>query len=398
MDCNERQPKMPANRDQTTRAGRFVTQQPGPEGFRAFIPAPLPPDPQLNLGGAIQALLEKASTALGRLDGITLLLPDPGLFLYSYVRREAVLSSQIEGTQSTLSDLLLFENDAVPGVLSADLGEVSNYSAAMQHGLDRLRDGFPLTLRLIREIHEVLVTGHRGGDMTPGAFRTSQNWIGGTRPGNAVFVPPPAHEVLPALGDLEKFLHDQTLDLPILVRAGLAHAQFETIHPFLDGNGRVGRLLITVLLCESGTLSQPLLYLSLYLKQHKARYYEALQRVRTHGEWEEWIAFYLEGIAVVATEATSTARRLIGIFETDRQAIQASGRAVHAPLAIHSLLMRRVATTITAAAKSANVSFPTASTAMRRLVALGIAREVTGKSRDQLFVYDKYLAALADAL
>lgn len=380
----------------TQRAGRFVTQQAGPDGYKAFIPAPLPPNPPLELTGGIQNALERASTALGRLDGITLLLPDPGLFLYTYVRKEAVLSSQIEGTQSTLSDLLLFENEAVSGVPSADVGEVSNYSAAMQHGLDRLRGGFPLTLRLIREIHAVLVKGLRGGDKTPGEFRTSQNWIGGTRPGNAVYVPPPPHELIPALDNLEKFLHNETLGLPILVRAGLAHAQFETIHPFLDGNGRVGRLLITFLLCESGTLSQPLLYLSLYLKQHKQRYYEALQRIRTHGEWEEWLLFYLEGVAAVATEATSTARRLIDVFEEDRKTIQAIGRASHTPLVIHDLLKKRVATTMTAAAKAAKVSFPTASTAMQRLVRLGVVKEITGKSRAQVFVYERYLSALAD--
>lgn len=378
------------------RAGRFITQQGGPEGFRAFIPAHLPPNPTLEPRGELQTALERASTALGRLDGITLLLPDPGLFLYMYVRKEAVLSSQIEGTQSTLSDLLLFENEAVPGAPTSDVGDISNYGAAMQHGLDRLRGGFPLSLRLIREIHAVLVTGLRGSDKTPGEFRTSQNWIGGTRPGNAVFVPPPPHEIMPALDNLEKFLHDESLGLPILVKAGLAHAQFETIHPFLDGNGRVGRLLITFLLCESGALSQPLLYLSLYLKRHKQRYYEALQRVRTHGEWEEWLLFYLEGVAAVATEATNTARRLIDVFESDRKAIQAIGRASHTPLVIHDILKKRAATTMTAAAKAAHVSFPTASTAMQRLVRLGIVREITGRARDQVFVYDKYLTALSD--
>lgn len=350
----------------------------------------------MTLDSEAQVALERASRALGRLDGITLLLPDPALFLYTYVRKEAVLSSQIEGTQSTLSELILFENEAAPGAPSSDVLEVSNYSAAMQHGLDRLKAGYPLTLRLIREIHAILVRGIRGGDKTPGEFRASQNWIGGSRPGNAEFVPPPPHEVLPAMSNLEKFLHRDDLALPTLVKAGLAHAQFETIHPFLDGNGRVGRLLITFLLCADGVLAQPLLYLSLYLKKNKQRYYEALQRVRTHGAWEEWLRFYLEGIEEVALEAAATARKLIALFQADRERIQGIGRAAPTALLVHDHLTRRAATTITAAAARAGVSFPTASAALQRLRDLGIVREATGRPRAQLFVYHKYLAALND--
>ncbi|HEU4587025.1 MAG TPA: Fic family protein [Gemmatimonadales bacterium] len=370
-------------------------QQAGPDGYSAFIPEPLPPVPSLDQRGDIHTALERASRELGRLDGITLLLPDPGLFLYTYVRKEAVLSSQIEGTQSTLSDLLLFENEAVPGVPTEDVTEVSNYRAAMQHGLDRLTGGFPLSLRLIREIHAILVRGTRGGDKTPGEFRKSQNWIGGSRPGNAVFVPPPPHAMMQALGDLEKFLHSDD-GIPVLLKAGLAHAQFETIHPFLDGNGRVGRLLITFLLCQGGILSQPLLYLSLYLKENRQQYYDTLQRVRTHGEWEEWLRFYLKGVAEVASQATVTARRLIELFEADRLKIQKLGRAANTALLIHEALKRRAATTIGAVAKEVRVSFPTASANLQRLEKLKIVREITGRSRDQIFLYDNYLQILND--
>ena len=381
----------------SSRAGRFIVQQGGPDGFAAFVPAPLPPSPRLDPRPEIQLVLERASRELGRLDGMTLTLPDPDLFLYAYVRREAVLSSQIEGTQSSLSDLLLFENEAVPGVPRSDVVEVSNHIAAMQYGLKRIGEGFPLSLRLIREVHRKLVTGVRGGVQTPGEFRTSQNWIGGTRPGNAAFVPPPPHELMPALSDLERFLHARDDGISSLLRAGLAHAQFETIHPFLDGNGRVGRLLITLLLCEGGLLTRPLLYLSLYFKQNRERYYDALQRIRTHGEWEEWLLFYLEGVADVAAEATSTAQKLITIFEADRREIRKLGRAGHTTTLVHDVLKRRAATTISKAATGAGVSFPTASAALRRLEALGIVKEVTGRSRDQVFAYEKYLSTLGES-
>lgn len=386
-----------APRQVSTRAGTFVQQQSGPDGFAAFIPAPLPPNPPLQYNAQIQIALERASRALGRLDGVTFLLPDPGLFLYTYIRKEAVLSSQIEGTQSTLSDLLLFENEATPGTPLADVTEVSNYRAAMQHGLDRLNEGFPLSLRLINEIHQILVRGTRGGDKRPGQFRQSQNWIGGSRPGNAAFVPPPPHEVLPALSNLEKFLHDEHDGIPTLLRAGIAHAQFETIHPFLDGNGRVGRLLITFLLCEKGVLGQPLLYLSLYLKRNRARYYEALQRIRSHGEWEAWVLFYLEGVHDVALEAADTAKRLIQLFEQDRQAIQRVGKGAASALKIHEILKRRAVTTISAAAEAADVSFPTASSALKTLARLEVVREITGRSRDRVYLYSKYLDALNDS-
>lgn len=379
-----------------TRAGRFVTQQSGPAEYLAFIPAPLPPDPPVAFTPPLQAALERASRALGRLDGITVLLPDPALFIHMYVRKEAVLSSQIEGTQSSLSDLLLFESEAAPGAPLSDVQEIANYNRAMQHGLERLRGGFPLSLRLVREIHERLVEGTRGGSQTPGEFRRSQNWIGGSAPRNAVFVPPPPHELGPALANLERFLNAEPPEMPLLVRAGLAHAQFETIHPFLDGNGRVGRLLVTFLLCAGGALVQPLLYLSLHLKTHRARYYELLQRVRTHGEWEEWLLFFLDGVAQVSEQATDTARRLVSLFEADRQRILARGQGAASLLRVHDLLRQRAATTVTHAARETTLSFPTVATAMRTLETLGVAREVTGRQRDRIYVYDRLVAILSE--
>jgi Fic family protein len=287
-----------------------VVVQTGPDGYSAFIPAPLPPKPPLRIDAAMQALFDEANQALGRLDGVTLLLPDPGQFLYSYIRKEAVLSSEIEGTQSSLSDLLRFENEAVPGVPIDDVEETINYVAA-RHGLQPIDSGeLPLSNRLLREVHARLMAGVRGGERAPGEFRRSQNCLGGTPPGNARFVPPPPHEVPGAMSALEKFLHDDPEPTPILVKAALAHVQFETIHPFPDGNGRVGRLLITLLLCAEKVLQQSLLYLSLYFKQHRDAYYDHLQHVRTEGAWEEWLAFFLEGVIGVANSAIITARRI----------------------------------------------------------------------------------------
>src|SRR4051794_31055995 len=346
--------------DKSQRAGRFVPQSEGPEAYAAFHPRRLPPDPPLEIDHEIQDLLDQANQALGRLDGITLLLPDPDQFLYAYIRKEAVLSSQIEGTQSSLSDLLLFENDAVPGVALDDVEETSNYLAAMNHGLNRMySDEVPLSNRLLREVHARLMTGVRGGDKAPGEFRRSQNWLGGTRPGNARFVPPPPPEVVPAMSDLEKFLHDEPIPTPILVKAALAHVQFETIHPFLDGNGRVGRLLITLLLCAEGVLRQPLLYLSLYFKQHRDAYYEHLQRVRTEGAFEEWLQFFLEGVIAVATSATETARRIRALVEADRAKVHGLGRGAASALRVHELAGHRIVLTAARTAGELGLSVPT---------------------------------------
>ncbi|HET7607782.1 MAG TPA: Fic family protein, partial [Gammaproteobacteria bacterium] len=290
--------------------GKYEATSISGDGVRAFVPAALPPSPPLDVGGGLQQQIESAVLALGRLDGVSTLLPDRELFLYAYVRKEAVLSSQIEGTESSLSDLLLFELDEAPGVPLDDVVEVSNYVAALNHGLVRLREGLPLSNRLIREVHEVLLSRGRGSNKSPGEFRRSQNWIGGRRPSDATFVPPPHTAVADCMSALERFLHSDGDGLPILLRAGLAHVQFETIHPFLDGNGRVGRLLITLLLCNAGVLREPLLYLSLYFKRNRARYYELLQMVREEGDWEAWLRFFLDGVEEVADGSVTTAERL----------------------------------------------------------------------------------------
>ena len=380
------------------RAGTFRRISAGGEAFFSFHPKPLPPSPRLQIGPETQELLDTANQALGRLDGITLLLPDPDQFLSSYIRKEAVLSSQIEGTQSSLSDLLLFEHDEAPGVPVADARETFNYIRAMNHGITRMEAGFPLSLRLLKEVHGLLLESGRGAERAPGAFRSTQNWIGGTRPGNARYVPPPPHEVLPAMGALEKFLHNDPVKTPILVKAALAHAQFETVHPFLDGNGRVGRLLITLLLCAEGqqVMSRPLLYLSLYLKRNRDEYYTHLQRIRTHGEWEEWLRFFLEGVDEVAGSATDTTRRLLSLVEKDRQAIHALGRASGSALRLHEVAFRQVVFRIPEAARALSLSEVTIANTAGHLERLGVVREVTGRSRNKLFVYSKYLAVLEE--
>jgi len=323
--------------------GRYEVTAVGGKSVRAFVPAPLPPV----LDGGLQARLESAVLALGRLDGVSTLLPDKALFLYTYVRKEAVLSSRIEGTQSSLSDLLLFELDEAPGVPLDDVVEVSNYVAALDHGLARLRGGFPLSNRLIREIHGVLLSRGRGSGKDRGGFRRSQNWIGGSRPGNAVFVPPPHRSVPDCMAALEKFLQAEGDGLPVLLRAGLAHVQFETIHPFLDGNGRVGRLLITFLLCHAGVLRDPLLYLSLWFKQNRPTYYELLDRVRAEGDWESWLSFFLQGVKEVGDGAVSTAERLGEMFRTDRVRVESAGRRAGSALRVHEALKARPIQSVT---------------------------------------------------
>jgi Fic family protein len=384
----------------TTRAGRFVLASEGTDRYAAFFPAPLPPDPPLDIDGELQGLLDQANQALGRLDGITLLLPDPDHFLYAYIRKEAVLSSQIEGTQSSLSDLLLFEHQAAPGVPLTDVAETVNYVTAMNHGISRMEAGHPLSLRLIREVHGLLLQGVRGGSAGAGEFRRVQNWLGGTRPANARFVPPPPQEVPDAMGRLEKFLHDEPVRTPILIKAALAHAQFETIHPFLDGNGRVGRLLVTLLLCqtrdrpEERVLSRPLLYLSLYLKRYRDAYYDHLQRVRTEGAWEPWLRFFLEGVIEVAGSATDTTRRIVQLVASDRQRIQTIGRAAGSAQQVHDLISRDVITTIPQATRRLPVSEPTVASAMAHLEELGVVRELTGRTRGRTYAYTEYLGIL----
>jgi Fic family protein len=338
--------------------------------------------------------MEGANRALGRLDGVATLLPETPIFLYAYVRKEALLSSQIEGTQSTLSDLLLYESKEIPGVPIDDVEEVSTYVAAMNHGLKRLRGGFPLSLRLIREIHKVLLSTGRGSNKAPGEFRTSQNWIGGTRPGNARYVPPPPDRVTACMGLLEKFLHDDPVKTPLLIKAALSHVQFETIHPFLDGNGRLGRLLITLLLCAEKALSQPMLYLSLYFKAHRERYYELLQRVRTHGDWEEWVEFFLEGVLETSEQATRAAKLIMELFKADRARIEGLGRAAVSGLHAHQLLCEKIIISVPSTTRALRVTKPTAAAAMRNLQSLGIAHELTGRKRNKLYVYQQYLRIL----
>lgn len=378
--------------------GRYETRRTDGELVRAFVPYPLPPAPPLALDGALLLALESATLALGRMDGASAQLPDKDLLIYSCVRREAVLSSQIEGTQSSLSDLMLFEAEEAPGVpLDDDVAEVSNYAAALQHGMQRLRDGFPLSNRLIREAHGILLASGRGSRMTPGEFRTSQNWIGGSRPGNAAFVPPPHTEIPGCMAALERFLHAKDDGVPMLARAALAHVQFETIHPFLDGNGRVGRLLIPLLLYEAGMLRDPLLYISLYFKQRRAAYYDLLGRVRETGDWEEWLAFFLAGARETAESVVDASRRLAALFDADRTLIERQGR-VNSALRVHEALTARPLLSLSQVRRRAGLSYATCSSAMRLLVSLGVAREVTGRRRSRIFVYDRYMDILNEGM
>jgi Fic family protein len=366
----------------------------GGEVVRAFVPAALPPNPALALDPAVRETIDQALLALGRLDSVSSLLPDTDLFLYSYVRKEAVLSSQIEGTQSSLSDLLLFELEEAPGVPMDDVAEVSNYVAALDHGLRRVREGFPISGRLLREVHEKLLSGGRGADRQAGAFRRSQNWIGGTRPGNAAFVPPPPDAVPDCLAALEKFLHDEPEPTSTLVKAALAHVQFETIHPFLDGNGRVGRLLITLLLCAEHVLREPLLYLSLHFKQHRQRYYDLLAEVRTSGDWEAWLDFFGRAVVETAGPAVATARSIVDLFSGDRERLRGLGRAGGSALRVHQELQQRPLATVGWLVPRTGLSTPTVGKALDTLVGEGIAREITGRRRRRVFAYDRYLALL----
>ncbi len=378
-------------------SGTLQTTSVASERVDAFVPHSLPPTPPLVLEGRLSSLLESATLAVGRLDGVSTLLPDKALFLYAFVRKEALVSSQIEGTQSSFSDLLLFELDEMPGVPLDDVREVSSYVAALDHGLARLRAGFPLSSRLIREVHGVLLRSGRGVDRDPGGFRRSQNWIGGTHPGNAQFVPPPHTEIADAMADLERFLHARDDGVPLLARAARAHVQLETIHPFLDGNGRVGRLLITLLLCDAGVLREPMLYLSLYLKRHRARYYELLDLVRLEGDWEAWLEFFAEGVLEAAQSAVDTAVRLTELFAADRARIEVeAGRRAGSALRVHEALKARPIRSIPDLAATTGLSYPAAAAAIAALIALGIAHEVTGRKRDRLYAYGPYLAILTE--
>lgn len=386
---------MPHHKVRSRIGSEIVISSVGGELVKAYLPPPLPPEPRVNME-MLTAKLEKAHLVIGRLDGMTAILPDHPIFQYTYVRQEALLSSQIEGIRSSLSDLLLFEVDGAPGVPLDDVQEVSNYVAAMNHGLKRIAQGFPLSQRLMREIHGILLSKGRGSTKLPEEFRRSQNWIGGSRPGNALYVPPPPRHVADLMSDLEKFIHTDYPGYPTLVKAGLVHVQFETIHPFLDGNGRLGRLLITFLLCTSGLLRHPTLYLSLYFKTHRSRYYELLQRVRTHGDWETWLAFFLDGVIYTSEHAIETAKKVLVLFERDHEKIKQSGKLAASPLRVHRLLQEHPMLPASYAAKSAGLSLPTVYSAIRHLQNIGIVKEVTGMRRNRVFAYDEYCQILSE--
>ncbi|WP_025771183.1 Fic family protein [Thioalkalivibrio sp. HK1] len=377
--------------------GVFVENTLGGERIAAFVPCALPPDPPLDLGSLLH-LLERAASAVGRLDSMSERLPSGKAPLRpTYRDKEALLSSQIEGTQSTLDDIFLFDKDKDRSE-SDDLQEVLNLSDAIEHGLKRIReDDFPLCLRLLREMHEILLRSGRGAAKLPGEFRTSQNWIGGTRPGNATFVPPPPDRLDECLGDFERFLHSEDPRITPLIKAGLAHLQFEIIHPFLDGNGRLGRLLITLILCEAGMLKEPILYLSRFFKSHLDVYYRLLDETRRTGAWEVWMEFFLTGVAQTAEQASKAASDIIATFEEDRKAIRDRlGRSAPSALNVHEQMQIRAITTAALVSNELNISYPTAQSALENLVKVGIVHKTEGKRRGQHYVYSKYYALLSE--
>ncbi|WP_045217653.1 Fic family protein [Desulfonatronovibrio magnus] len=380
------------------RTGTYFSTAAGGEKVCAFIPDPLPPVPPLSMDGETISLLADAALALGRLSSLRL-APDYNLFLYQYVRKEAVLSSKIEGTQSTLVDLLAHEDDDIPGVPLDDVLEVSNYVQAMEYGKKRLlEDRFPVSSRLIKEIHAVLLTGGRGSDKTPGEFKRTQNWIGGTRPGNASFVPTPPHETQRCMGELDKFINDRGHGLHILVTAGLAHVQFETIHPFLDGNGRIGRMLVPLLLMQEGILDEPCLYLSLYLKRFREEYYARLQAVRMQGDWEGWIKFFLQGVIASARDAVSAAERIMAIYHEDRGHILDQGKSTKAVMRVHECILQRQAANPKKIAALSGLSQPSVMTALRVLESLAIVKESTGRQRNTRYHYIRTCKILNDEI
>ena len=378
--------------------GHYVEVATAGERFRAFVPAPLPPEPPLAWSGVLRRGFDEALLALGRLDALTAHLPNAALLLYSFVRQEAVLSSQIEGTQSSLADLLLYEIDEQPGVPVADAREVSRYVAALEHGLAALRGGLPLSMRLLCGMHEVLLSHPGGRGKTPGEVRRSQVWIGGTRPGNAAFVPPPASALADCLTPFQHFLNDEPEPTPPLLKAALAHVQFETIHPFLDGNGRLGRLLIVLQLVADGVLREPMLYPSLFFKTHRALYYELLNEVRLHGDWERWLDFFAEGVRVSAAQAVRTANALLALINSDRDRIAGLGRAAGSALDVHLALQRQPIATSAALVKLTGLTAATVNKSLAHLERLGIVAEITNRQRGRVFSYGRYVDELTAGL
>lgn len=375
------------------RIGTYYFQKISGEIVKSYIPPQLPPEPPIDLEWLYPSL-EKATLALNELNTIHKSIPNTALFIYMYVRKEALLSSQIEGTQSSFSDLILFENRQKPEVSIEDVEEVSNYVKAIGYGVERLNNGFPLSLRLLKEIHMILLSGVRGATKLPGEFRRSQNWIGGTRPGNALFVPPSIEHLDECLSDFESFLHDNSL--PLLIKVGIAHVQFETIHPFLDGNGRLGRLLITLLLCSNGVLDAPILYLSLYLKQNRHTYYQLLQEVRDSGTWETWLEFFLTGVYKSSKQAIETGKAINALFIRDLEEISQLGRARFTCETILEFMKLIPQVTVPFVALELKISAPTARSALNRLETLGILEEVSGMKRDKVYIYRRYLEVLED--
>ena len=376
--------------------GRFLVINTVGESVKAFIPSPLPPVPPVEWTPQLRSKFDQALIEIGRLDGISALLPDISVLLYMYIRQEAVLSSMIEGTQSSLSDLLRYEVDQAVSVPLDDVEEVSNYVAALNFGLRRLSEGMPVSLRLLREIHGVLLHKGRGSSKTPGEFRRSQNWIGGTRPGNAAYVPPPPPEMLECMYSLELFLNDQPSATQPLLKAALAHVQFETIHPFLEGNGRLGRLLITLLLCEQGMLHEPLLYLSLYFKTHRQQYYELLNHVRLTGDWESWLEFFADAVTTTAVHASATARNLLKVANQDRERIRTLGRVSASALLVHNALMKKPVATMKSMMEQTDLSAATIGKVFSHLEKLGIIGELTGNRRNRLYCYSSYLRTMEE--
>jgi Fic family protein len=374
--------------------GSYVTISTAGDTVRAFVPSPLPPIPQIQWSSELREKFDQALLALGRLDSVSILLPDTSLFLYMYVRKEAVLSSMIEGTQSSLSDLLMFELEHQPGVPLDDVQEVSNYVAALYLGLQRLNEEFPLSLRLIREIHGVLLSKGRSAEKEPGEFRRSQNWIGGSRPANAIFVPPPPEQVLECMGKLELFLHDLPDKTPVIVKAALAHVQFETIHPFLDGNGRLGRLLITLIFCSHNILKEPMLYLSLYFKTHRDRYYQLLNNVRLTGDWESWLAFFADAVIETATQAVDTAKQLMRLASDDGNRINQLKRISGSANLVQKAMLERPMASPNWIKQKTQLSQATVNACLRELAGIGIVKEVTGQKRNRLYSYTEYISIM----
>ena len=374
--------------------GRYDILKIGGEEVRAFIPNKLPLKQPLKIDAELARKLDNALVSLGRLDSISEILPDSSLFLYMYVRKEAVLSSMIEGTQSSISDLLVYELEGIPGVPIDDAMEVSNYVKALEYGVKRIDEGFPVSSRLFKEIHNILLSKGRGSTKEPGQYRTSQNWIGGTRPGNAVFVPPPPNMVESCMGNLEKFIHDMKSVTPVLLKAAISHVQFETIHPFLDGNGRLGRLLISLLLYENKVLQKPLLYLSLYFKIHRQAYYEHLTNVRINGDWEKWIDFFADAVIHTSNQAVNTAKNLIALINDHEAKVNSMGRASSTALVVYRCFVKQPVLNANAIQTQTSLSAATIHSSLENLIKLGILEEVSQKKRNKIFAYKEYINIL----